>query len=380
MKVSNKVNIAYKILLHEKKRLALSILAVSFAVLVIFMQLGFFTGMTDSQANLFAKLNADLVIMNAKQIHLNKWDTMSRSTLYQTLGNEGVTEVVPMYKHVVNMKNPQTGVVNQVLLLAFPPDSDPLDIPLYKDNKETLKRQGAVLFDKKSRKIMGKVEIGQEIELDEKKYRVSGFVKLGTNLSFDGNILMSEGTWLRDKNVFYADNISLGLLRVRPGTDIQALKKKVLGTVTEEVTLLTPDELRKREVVYTVKTAPVGSIFGVGLIIGFIIGIIICYQILYNEITDHLPQFATLKAMGFNDKFLIKIVFQQTVLLSLIGFIPGVFLSSILYIVLTKITGIAMYFTFNRLTIVFIMTLAMCVSAGLIAVKKLIRADPAELF
>jgi putative ABC transport system permease protein len=380
MKPGVKVDIAIRILLHEKKRLSLSIMAVSFAVLVIFMEQGFYNGLNDSQVKLYDVLNADLVIMNSMQRHMHKYDMLRRSSLYQALGVEGVTEAVPVYKFLVQMKNSRTGDLSEVFGLAFPPESNPLTIPIAENDREALKKLGTVLFDSDSRKNLGQVVTGQEIEINGLHYNIGGFIRLGPTFSFDGNILMSEGTWLMDKDPGYAEHVSFGLLRAAPGVDIQALKEKIRGEVNEDVTLLTPYELRRREIIYTTKTAPLGSIFGVGMIIGFIIGTIICYQILYNQITDHIPQFATLKAMGFTDKYLRNLVLRQTVLLSLIGFIPGLFLTQVLYYFLFKLTGIAMLFTVVRVAIVLSMTFGMCVISGFIAVKKIIRADPADLF
>ena len=380
MKAWGKVNLAVSILLHEKKRLFLSILSISLAVLVVFMEQGFFHGLNDSQVMLYDNLNADLVIMNSKQKCLRKYDMMRRSSLYQTLGIDEVVEVVPVYKSFSIMRNPQTEAQYEVFCLAFPDDSRLLKTPIENEQREALKINGTVLFDSFSRRNMGKVELGEKIELDEMENMVGGFFKLGPALSFDGNILMSEPTKLKYMDEHYAEQISFGLLRVKPGTDLQALKTHIAKVVNEDVTILTPEELREREIYYNIKSTPMGAVFGMGMIIGFIIGTIICYQILYNQITDHIPQFATMRAIGFSDIYLREIILQQAILLALIGFIPGIALSKILFSVLFKYTGMPMFFTFGRVAFVLIMTFTMCIVSGLMAGKKLSTADPAELF
>ena len=375
-----RVSIARSMLLHNKKRLLMSLSALAFTVVIMFMEMGFFNGINDSQSRLATQLNADLIMMDAKSVHLNKFDKMDRIRLNQALGFDEVTEVVPLYKGNVGMKNPQTELTKVIFALAFPPDSDPLKIPLYDRYKEELKKQGTVLFDRKSRKIFGRIERGEQIDINGRLYRVGGFVELGPNFSVDGTILMSDATWLWGRWTAARSRMAYGLIRTRPGTDIQALKHKILKGLPKDIILLTPEELRQREVFYTIKAVPLGAIFGVGMVIGFIIGIMICYQILYNEIVDHMPQYATLRAMGFADRFLRGLVVKEAVGLSILGFAPGLAGAYLIYWAIESSTGITMFFTPLRILLIFCVTVFMCTIAGLIAVKKVTTADPAALY
>jgi putative ABC transport system permease protein len=380
MRSPQRVSIARKILLHQKRRLALALSAMTFTVLIMFMELGFFNGINDSQARLAPMFNADLVMTDKKSIHLNKFEKMDRARLQQALMFEEVQDVVPVFKGNVGLKNKKTKLTKVIFVLAFPPDSEPLRIPGYEAVKEELKKQGTVLFDRLSRKIFGEITEGQIVEINEMPFRVGGFVEMGPNFSVDGTILMSDSTWLRGRWTTGMDSIAYGLIRARQGVDVQDLKRKLLQALPKDILVLTPEEMRKREVFYTIKAAPLGAIFGVGMVIGFIIGVIICYQILYNQITDHMPQYATLRAMGFTDRFLKNVVVQQALWLSFLGFVPGVVAAYFLYLGVQDYTGILMFFTAGRILLVFFLTLFMCVVAGLIAVRKVIQADPAELY
>ena len=376
----HKISIARKMLLHKKARLAMSLSAMAFTVVIMLMEMGFFNGINDSQARLATYFNADLVMMDIRSIHLNKYATMDRSRMMQAMGFEEVLEVVPVYKGLVGMKNPQTGLTKVIFVMAFPPESNPLSLPNYDQVKEVLKKQGTVVFDIKSRRIFGKIELGQDIEISERKYRVGGFVELGPNFSIDGTILMSDATWLWGRWGQESEKAAYGLLRTRPGTDIPALKQRILDRLPRDIIVLTPEEIRKREVIHTIKAVPLGAIFGVGMVIGFIIGVIICYQILYNEITDHMPQYATLRAMGFSDRFLRKTVVQEALWLSVLGFIPGLAFGYLLYAIIEYYTGILMFLTVGRIAVIFCFTIFMCAIGGLIAVKRVTSADPASLY
>jgi len=380
MAFSHHVSIAQNMLLHQKKRLILSLCAIAFTVAIMFMEMGFFNGINDSQSRLATQFNADIIMMDRKSVHLNKFDKMNRSRLNQVFAFDEVTDVVPVYKGIIGMKNPETGLTKQIFALAFPPDSDPLNIPGYDLTKSELKKRGTVLFDRKSRKIFGEIKTGQNIEINEVMYHVGGLVEMGPNFSIDGTILMSDATWLFGRYSQAKQQISYGLIRTKSDTDIQALKARMLKRLPDDVILLTPEEMRKREVIHTIKAVPLGAIFGIGMVIGFVIGVIICYQILYNEITDHLAQYATLRAMGFSDKFLKGVVVQEAVWLSLLGFIPGFACAWIIYFIIEAVTGILMFFTPARIGLILIGTILMCIFAALIAVKRVLNVDPAELY
>lgn len=375
-----KVHIAPSLLFYRKKRLALSVSAIAIAVMIMFMELGFFNGFNDSQAILPPHLNADLVIMNENRVHMNKWDDISRSRLGQALAFKEVTEGFPLYLLPIGVKITQTGMTRRVLVAAFSPDADPFKVPIDAQSRESLKRFGTVLFDLKSRPIYGDMKIGQNIEINKLKYTIGGYFKLGPNFSNDGMIMMSDNTWVNTLLGGNGDQIAFGLLRVRAGTDIDSLRTAMRAALPSDTIILTPEEMRVREVRYTTKASPIGAIFGIGLIIGFIIGIIICYQILYNEITDYLPQYATMKAIGFSDRFLTGIIVQEATLLSVVGFIPGLAGSYLLYWIIETNTRIIMHFTTGRILVILLLTMLMCIMAGAIVVKKINKSDPADLF
>jgi len=377
---SHRVAIASSLLFHNKKRILLSLSAIAFTVLVMFMELGFFNGIKDSQSRLPSIFHADLIMMDQRSVHLNKSDRMPRIYLNRALAFDGVTEAVPVYKSMVNMKNPETGLTKRMFMLAVPTDSDSLDLPLFEQYKKELRKPGTVLFDKKSRTIFGAIEISQGIEINNVPFTVNGFVELGPNFSFDGTIIMSTSSWLQTRSDSDRDWISYGLIRVEPGVDLMRLRQNMRDLFSKEITLLTPEEMREREVLHTIKAVPLGVIFGIGMVIGFSIGIIICYQILYNEINDHIPQYATLRAMGFSDGFLRTIVIKEALWLSVLGFLPGLLGSYILYNMMEKASGIWMFLTIGRVAVVFFLTVFMCLCAGLIAVQKVTATDPAALY
>lgn len=370
------VHIGLSMLWHDKKRLFLSTCGIGFAVIIMFMQLGFFNGINDSQANIARLINADLVVIHAKRTHLNKWNRFAPIHLQQVIAVDGVKEGIPIYKDGPGLKNPDTKQVKRIIVYAFPPESHPFNLPgVSPETLDLLKIKGNVLFDKRSRDIYGDLQIGEDLTVKDKPFRLAGFVDVGPNIINDGTLLIGEGSWRG-----LGEYLIMGLIRFEEGVDAAETIKRIKQNLDEDLLVFTPKELATREIRYTVINAPVGAIFGIGLIVSLFIGTVICYQILFNEVTDNLSQYATLKAMGFGKKFLIGIILEEAAVLSVIGFIPGYLISLLVYEITADATRLIMIFSPERIAFIFFLTLFMCLIAGFLAMRKVLNLDPADLY
>jgi putative ABC transport system permease protein len=125
---------------------------------------------------------------------------------------------------------------------------------------------------------------------------------------------------------------------------------------------------------------PVGLVFGFGVVIGILVGIIIVYQVLSTDVAEHLKEYATFKAIGYSQRFFLGIVFEEALILAILGFVPGLLVSFLLYIVVAAVTGLPLAMTVARAVFVLVGTLGMCALSGTLATRKLARANPADLF
>ena len=174
--------------------------------------------------------------------------------------------------------------------------------------------------------------------------------------------------------------VDLGVVHVLPGFSVIEVKERLEDTLEDDVHVYTREEFRNTEIKFWDKSTPIGTIFLAGKIIGFVVGMVICYQVIFSDIADHMSEFATLKAMGYTTAYFIRLIVVEAILLSIIGFVPGTLVSLVLYSRLASVTGLQMLMTFDCLVQVLITTVVMCIASGLLAVRKLLAADPASLF
>jgi putative ABC transport system permease protein len=369
--------LGYRMLLHKRWRLLSMSASVAVGVVVVFVEMGLLQGILDSQALIATLVRGDLIVMNSARTDLHRWDKLDAIRLSQVAGIPGVARVMPVYEDHVSLKNPKDNRVRRIILFAFSPNDMPLDIGRPADVSAALKMTDSFMFDHLSRPIFGHIRTGQDIEIDKIPMRVSGLVRMGPDIVNDGNIVMSDGQWLSRS----PDSAPImGVIRVVPGANIDEVRANILANLPGDISVLTPQETRERENSATLQSTPIGLLFAVGMIAGIIIGTINCYQVLFTEVSDHLGQYATLKAIGFTQEFLRGVILTQAALLSGTGFIAGLVLSAIADSYIASATMLPTQIHFISASLVCLATVAMCILAGWIAIGRLQAADPASLY
>jgi putative ABC transport system permease protein len=170
------------------------------------------------------------------------------------------------------------------------------------------------------------------------------------------------------------------VIQLRPGVDPLRVQATLRQFLDPSVKVLTIAELEATEVAYWRRNTSFGLIFGLGVLVGLVVGGIIVYQILYSDVSDHLAEYATLKAIGYDDGFVVGIILQESLILALLAFAPSLLLSLGLYGFLARSTSLMVVMSAGRVVLVFLFTLTICGLSGWLATAKLRRLDPAEIF
>ncbi len=380
------IPLAWLQLVRERVRLLVALAGISFAVILMMMQLGFRDALFDASITLHRNLNADVVLISPQSTALIAMNQFSRRRLYQALGAPGVESVTPLYLDFGIWRNPENRTTRQLMMIAYPPEDEIFDLPGLATIQPELKKEDVVLFDTASRPEFGPVEAwfkeGKTVstQISGRRVRVNGLFQLGASFGADGNLITSA---LNLKRILPARDLGLidvGLIRVQPGADITAIAQYLRQTLPSDVRVLTKAEFVNFEKSYWQNSTAIGFIFMLGTGMGFIVGIVIVYQILYTDVSDHLAEYATLKAMGYKNRFLFSVVIQEALILSVLGYLPGFFLCLFLYNMTRNATSLPVIMTWARGVNVFMMTVIMCVVSGAIAMRKVQAADPADIF
>jgi putative ABC transport system permease protein len=389
--MARRVPLAWLNLTHDPIRLSTSLAGIVFSIVLMFMEYGFWNALMDSTAELVRTLDADdndLIMISASKLTLAARARFSVRRLYEARAFAAVTDAFPIYIEARTSiwRNPATGKALKIRVLAFHPDQRVFRRDVVgPEAAEALKRPGTALIDALSQSTYGPRRTGTEAVLSRRKVLIVGMFRLGTDFVTDGTLIMSDQNFLKyipDRRLAPPDlrDVDLGLLKVAPGTDLVALVRGLRAALPGDVAFATRDQLIDDEQRFWMQHTPVGTIFGFGMAMGFVVGVVICYQILSSDIRAHMAEYATLKAIGYGNGDFLRIVFDEALILSLLGFAPGQVLSLLLYEGLSWGTGLLMSLTPGRAALILALTVSMCVVSGCVAIRKLSAADPVELF
>lgn len=371
---------------RERSRLLVALAGIAFADVLMFMQLGFQSALYDSNTKLSRALNADLVLVSPQARNTQDLGTFSRRRLYQTQDIPGVQSAEAFYSNTITWKNPDTRQETTVQVIAFDPTQPALTLPEVNQQLYKIKLPDHVLFDRTSRgeyaQAIAQVEQGRyaTTEVESRTVTISGLFSLGASFGADGILVASDQTFLRFFPRREAASVSLGLVELEPGHEPQQVAEALKSYLPNDVRVFTHEEYIEFEESYWQNESPIGFIFGLGTAMAFVVGIVIVYQVLSTDVNSHLKEYATFKAMGYRNQYLLVIVFEEAIILALLGFIPGLILPIGLYQLAAGATALPIAMTSSRAILVLMLTLIMCMFSGAIATRKLQSADPADMF
>ena len=371
---------------HKPLRLLVALAGIGFAVLLILMQLGFRAALFESAVRFHERFDYDIALFSPDSVFIVRPQTFSIRRLYQAMGYEAVEDASPVYIFPSVWKNPWTNQRRSINTIGFHPDDRLLDLPGFEEARERLRQQDVVLFDRGSRPEFGPVaeaiENGERVvtEINDREVEVAGLFEMGTSFGIDGTVITSDDNFMRLFPLRPRSEIHLGLIRLRDGFDPDTVRDAMDTYLPDDVLVMTKTQFVQREKDYWNRATPIGYIFAFGAIMGFVVGAIIVYQILFADVSEHLNEYATLRAIGYKNRFVSGIVLQQAAILAVLGYLPGLGVAWWLYGKAAGATNLPLYITQDRAITVFLLTLAMCAVSGLLAVRKVRRLDPAEVF
>jgi putative ABC transport system permease protein len=375
-------------LTRQKGRLAVALSGVAFADLLMLMQLGFRSALFNSATILHESLEADIVLLSPQALNLQDLSTFTRRRLYQAMDVPGVATAEPIYNSLVTWKNPQTSKKNQVMIIGFNPDKPAFDLPEVNNNIDSIKLPDTILFDEATRgeygEVIEKIKQGETVktEINGRTITIDNLFKVGASFAADGTLMTSDQNFLRLFSNQDSGSVNLGLIRLKPGYKVEEVAEKLKYHLrnADDIKILTKEEFIEFEKAYWQTNTPIGFIFALGTMMGFIVGVIIVYQVLSTDVNAHIKEYATFKAMGYKNFFLLSVVFEEAIILAILGFLPGAAISTGLYALTRNATNLPLYMTVARAVQVQIMTIIMCMISGAVATRKVQSADPADMF
>ena len=388
--------LAWKNLTHDLRRLLVALSGVTFAVVLMFMERGFQNALFDSTVALVKNFDADIVVSSRARYSLSSSSRFPTSTLSLARGCPGVAAVHPVYieSHLAILRKPNHHG-RPIRVVGFDVRSDlftaPLE-PVLRRYRHLLLQPRTAIIDAKSKESIYGVDPSVprpsrplRLSLANQSLLIPGSFELGTDFANDGTLFMSEDNFseffsFRGYPASPLSTADLGLVTCDERANVDQVRRVLQHELGSGVHVRTREEFIRAEISVWDSNTPIGAIFKVGVVMGFIVGVLICYQVLFNDISDHISEFATLMAMGYSPRYFVSLVVREAVYLAFLGFAPGLGISCGLFQAISSATGLTMTLPMFEIGLVLTFTVAMCIISGLLAARKLLAADPASLF
>jgi putative ABC transport system permease protein len=365
---------------HNKLRTAASLSGICFAIVLIFMQLGFYDASFRSATMVSDQMDFDIALVSPHYYILLVPGTIPRRRLLQAKAVPGVTSVVPLYVARSFWRNPETGFHRQVMVLGIDPAESPFLLPEVAECVPRLKVPDTGIWDDKAQKGYGEVRTGTVAEVGTRNVQVVGTYGHGAGFIAPAVLIVGSPTLPRLLGGYSLDEVALGLVKVAPGADREAVARALREALPEDTVVWTRSELEANDQRYYTRLKPMGIMFASGVVLAFVVGAVILYQILASEVLNHLKEYATLQAIGYGRGYVNRVVLEQATLFALLGFLPATAIALVIYTTTRLTVHLPMYMTWGRLGFVLGLAVIMCAGSGLLVVRQVSRADPADLF
>jgi len=408
-----KTPLAWCNLCQDKLRTLVATGGVAFALTLVFMELGFLGSVANTATLVLDQLDFDIAIVARGYRNLNESGAFPRLRLYEAQSVPGVARTTPLYVGLQEWRSERDrpedhpphchlGKHRPILVFGFPPrdqpfrfdgDGRPFRIEVTHDDLDRLRRVDTLLLDLQSHPSFEPRQRGRDVEIGGRKLRIEGHFSLGTGFASDGTILVSDVTFRNLFGGYPLERVSLGLVKLTdnrtPGVESvkkglrqalihEAPERSLVGR--EDIEILTRNELIRQEKDYWIWKKSIGLIFLFGVGVALIVGLVVVYQILSSDILDHFREYATLKAMGYTNRYLASVVLQQAMMLALFGYLPAFVAAHLLYLMTRSMVNLPINMTTERAVGVMVLSFLVCGAAALLSVRKVASSDPANLF
>lgn len=375
-----KILVAWRIVAHDKARSGLAIGGVFVAILLMFLQLGFYASVPRGGLLFYDAMRFDLLLTSSAYVFEGYSSTFPRRRLFQALELPEVLRANALYHDRARWLNDDERLARDIFVMGLDLRGVIFDLPEIERQLDVLRQPDTILVDTASRPELGAVVSGRRIEIEQRNVTIAGTYGLGTGFIGLGVAMTSDLNFTRIFPKRSLSAVNLGLLALEPGADPNNVAARLRKIMPADTRVFTRAEINDHEMNHWVTRTSTGLVFGCGLLVAAIVGLVILNQTLSTQITRQLPQFATLKAMGYSDGYLGGVVVTLAIIMSTISYVPAAAISVALYSIVRGATKLPIEMNSARMVGVLAIVWGMSALSALVALRVLRRADPVELF
>jgi putative ABC transport system permease protein len=373
--------LAFRNLVHDKTRLTATLAGLTFAVVLVGVQLGLYLGVRKIITDMIDHTDAQLwIVPFGTQSIEDAFPLLGAHERQQALAAPGVERVIPLVVSFADWDRPDGGITHVVVVGSDAEEGGLAPWNLRSGDWTDIKSYKSVGVDRTYLDELGVTGIGSRAGIDFGPQSHSLRVKALT----DGIRSFTQAPYVFTTNArareFFGvpnDNSTFLLVKTAPHADLGGIQKEIAARLPD-LEVLTGDEFRRRSISHWLFRTGVGLALIFGTILGVVIGAVVEAQTLYSAALDHIKEFAVLRMLGSSARYVYRIILVQASLISLAGFALGAVLVALVDR-LSQQTALPMVVPPSLFWAMLAVSLAIGAFSTIIAVMKVLRVDPAAV-
>jgi putative ABC transport system permease protein len=370
--------LALRNLLHDRVRLAVTLIGILFSIVLVAVQLGLYLGSSEMITANIARSNADLFITTygAKSFE-DGGVLLTDRERHQALATPGVESVVPLVVSFAEWRKPSGGSSRVVLVGSDAEDRGLIPWSLVEGTLDDIKAPDAVAIDRSYLGELGVSGIGDSAQAANGRVKIRALTS-GIRSFTQSPYAYTTLNRARQLLGVPEDRSTFLLVKLAPGADMAKVQADLAGRL-ESADVLTKDEFESRSLLQWLFRTGAGLALIGGAILGSLVGTVIVAQTLYSSTKDHIHEFATLRALGSSKSYIHKVILAQAGLSAVIGYVLGMAIA-LLVLYASRNSSLPLVMTPGLAFWLFALTLFMCSISALSAIVKVTKIDPATVF
>jgi putative ABC transport system permease protein len=372
------VDLALKMLLHDRLKFFITVAGVAFAVTLVLVQVGLFLGLLDNATVTIENTHADIWVTSKETPNIDFAHTFSDTFVQRVRSAPGVARADNLIVNFLTISLP-SGAQEGVIIYALDNFRD-WNLPWnVKDGELNDLKRGRYLFlDDSAVRRYGAFRVNEYREIQQTRLKIIGRTADAKSFTTTPIAFMD----FERAQALSAENLhgqtSYILVKIAPGANAKTVKAEIQKRLPYNDVFLR-DEWARRSRNYWIVSTGLGLNLFVTVFLGCMVGVVVVAQTLYSSTMEHIKEFGTVKAIGGGNGDIYKLLAEQATISAGVGYVLGVGQAFAMQPLVEKI-GLKLMVPDGFLVAVFFGALVMCLGAALISFRKVAGIDPALVF
>lgn len=369
--------LAWRNLAHDRIRLAITVIGVTFSVVLMALQMALLIGFATTSSSLIDRSKADFWIVPKGTRNVDQSADLSERRRYQALALPDVASAEQLLVKFLPWKRPDGGV--EIVIVVGVDPKHPAVVPwnFVTGSVGSLKTPDGIVIDELYAKKLGIDRLGETVEINGHRVRIAGFtsgIRAFTQSPYIFAALKTAQT-LAD---FPSDRSTYVLVKASKDADFSRLGAELRDRFPD-LEILSASTFSWRTRGYWLLTTGAGVALVIAAVLGLVVGIVIVTQTLYAATVERLPEYATLRAMGADNAYLHRVILKQSTFGAVLGYGLGMIITGIV-MVMARDSVAALLLPWPVVLALAVVTFLMCSGGAVISIRKVLRIDPAMVF